>query len=148
MDYIKIQFGSDLDQLEEAISQSVEDLFHPLSPSFHPGPYVFRPQVDIYESDDEIMVLSELAGVKKEDLFVEIGLRTVKIFGRRREKLSRGAVRYHLAEIPYGHFERTLSLPTRIDVESVMATFHDGLLEIRLIKKPIADIRKITIQKG
>ncbi|MBU3930949.1 MAG: Hsp20/alpha crystallin family protein, partial [Proteobacteria bacterium] len=53
-----------------------------------------------------------------------------------------------LAEIPCGYFERSLALPALIDTESAVAVYRDGLLEIRLTKRPVDLIHKINIQSG
>jgi HSP20 family protein len=102
--------------------------------------------VDVCETADEILILSELAGVNREDLRIELGSKTVNIYGiRKEENLARNA-RYRLAEIPYGYFERSLSLPWPIDRERVEATLTEGLLQVRLVKLPIEKVRTISIR--
>jgi HSP20 family protein len=102
--------------------------------------------VDIYESPDEIMIVTDIAGVKTEDLYVEVHRRVLRIYGKRVPPAG-GNTRYHLAEIPYGYFERNLSLPLPIDTESIKATYADGLLQIRMAKLPLNRVRKISIQE-
>ena len=118
---------------------------NPLSTHFQ---QVWKPQIDVCETPEEIVVLADIAGVAREELHVEIGRRTVKISGRRRGKPLMENTRYSLAEIPYGYFERSLTIPAPIEMEIVSATYTDGLLQIRMPKAPLNKVHKIPIQKG
>ena len=82
------------------------------------------------------MITAELAGVNRDDIHLEISSQAVKISGKRAERVHGERSRYHLAEIPYGYFERTLSIASTIDTEGVTARHADGLLEIRIPKLP------------
>ncbi len=100
--------------------------------------------MDIYESPDEIMILVDIAGARREDLFLEIDQKVLRIYGKR-EKPVTGNTRYHLAEITYGYFERRLTLPCTVDTDSVKATYTDGLLQIWIAKLPLDKVRRISI---
>ncbi len=104
--------------------------------------------MDIYETPTEIVIQAEIAGIRSEDIHLEIGTRSVKISGVRETCPRGGEARYRLAEIPCGYFERTLSFTTPIDTEKAEAVYRDGLLEIRLTKRPLDRIQKISIQAG
>ena len=71
----------------------------------------WSPQMDIYETPEEIIVLAEIAGVDKDDLEVEINTKAVRISGCRSELPRTGNATFRLAEIQYGPFERILFLP-------------------------------------
>jgi HSP20 family protein len=104
--------------------------------------------MDIYETPETIVILAEIAGVRKEDVDVELNSRAVKISGTR-AGISPGAnATYRLAEIQYGAFERILYLPVPIDAENVTAVFTNGFLEIRLAKKPGDQPHKVPISEG
>jgi HSP20 family protein len=102
--------------------------------------------VDIYESPNEIMILVDIAGARREDLYLEIDQRLLRIYGKR-EKPVTGNTRYHLAEITYGYFERKLTLPYPVDTDSVKATYTDGLLQIWVAKLPLDKVRRVPIQE-
>ena len=100
---------------------------------------VWTPAVDMYETDDAIVVLFDLAGIEAEQTEVHAEPHMLTVRGMRRE---RHAPRqpdedrsYHALEIPYGRFERTLHLPPGTDASAASASYHDGLLEVRLPKK-------------
>lgn len=143
---IKIRFSDGLGDIDSEFRRSFDEVFRLINSTYTVFQNVWRPHVDIYEAPDEIMILIDIAGVRKEDLSVEIDRRILKIYGQR-EKPPAGNTRYHLAEITYGYFERKLTLPYPIDIDSVKATYTDGLLQIRMAKFPLNKICKISLQE-
>jgi HSP20 family protein len=148
MHTIKIRFGEDSGNLDSDIRKAVDEMFNLVNPRYNTCQRIWRPQMDILEAPGEIILIAEIAGAKREDLHVEIGHKTLKISGRRRIRPISEEARYRLVEIPYGYFERSLSLPTPIDTEHVDATYADGLLQIRMTKLPVDKKRKIPVQNG
>lgn len=148
MDYIKIKFTKESDQLSSDIGKGIEDMFRSMRPLFALPEGVWKPQMDIYETHEEIIILAEIAGVNKENLGVEINTRAVKIYGNRAEMPRVKNSTYRLAEIQYGRFERVLFLPAPIDTDKVIATYLNGLLQIRLAKLPPDRTHRIPIIDG
>ncbi|MFH1102564.1 MAG: Hsp20/alpha crystallin family protein [Pseudomonadota bacterium] len=150
MDYIKIRFGEDLERFSSEFEKTIQSIFRPrpISPMFATSERNWIPQMDIYETPDEIIILAELSGVKKEDLEVEINSKAAKIYGSRSPVSRLENSTYLLAEIQYGSFERVLFLPTPIDTDKVSASFSNGFLQIRLIKIPLVITHKIHIREG
>jgi HSP20 family protein len=150
MDYIKIRFGNGFDQLTSRLDKTFEEMFRPrpVSPMFRSSERTWNPQMDIYETPNEIIIQAEIAGVDKENLEVEINSKAVRIYGKRSEiPLVKNAT-YRLAEIQYGKFERILFLPTPVDTELVTSSYSNGFLRIRLSKLPVDVTHKITILDG
>lgn len=150
MDYIKIRFGGSLDKLGSEIEKTIEGMFRPraLNPTFNCSECAWKPQMDIYETPEAIVIIAEIAGVDKNDLDVEINSRAVKIFGKRLGSSPGANSTYRLAEIQYGTFERILYLPVPIDPDNVSAVFTNGFLEIRLAKQPLDKTHKVPILDG
>ncbi|OIP92342.1 MAG: heat-shock protein Hsp20 [Syntrophobacterales bacterium CG_4_8_14_3_um_filter_58_8] len=146
MDYIKIRFVENPEGVESEFHRTVEEMLRAAQPRFTLSRQRWRPQIDIYETREEIVILAEIAGVPREEINLEIGPRTVKISGAREGGPREEDARYRLAEIPCGHFERNLTLPVPIDMETVRAVCRDGILEIRLAKRPLDRVHKISIQ--
>ncbi len=115
MDYIKIRFGEDFDQLSSDLERTVEGMFRSMSPMFSLSERNWIPQMDMFETPDEIVVRAEVAGVDKENLEVEISSKALKIYGSRSERPCVENSTYRLAEIQYGKFERILYLPSPIN---------------------------------
>ncbi len=148
MDYIKIRFVDNPEGAESEFRRTLDEMLRVANPRFTLSRHRWRPQMDIYETGAEIVIQAEIAGIRSEEIHLEIGPRSVKISGIRESCPHGGDVRYRLAEIPCGYFERTLSLPALIDTETAAAIYRDGLLEIRLTKRPLDRIQKISIQAG
>ena len=148
MDYIKIKFTKKSDYLNSETGRAIEDMFRSMNPFFALSEGVWKPQMDIYETHEEIIILAEIAGVNKENLGVEINTRAVKIYGYRTEIPRVKNSTYRLAEIQYGKFERMLFLPAPIDTDKVTATYLNGLLQIRLMKLPPDRTHRIPIADG
>jgi HSP20 family protein len=123
MDFIKIKLVVMSIRAGSELGQAFEDMFRSMNPVFNLSERNWKPQMDIYESHDQILILAEIAGVRKEDLEVEINSRAVRIYGHRQQPQHGEKMSYRLAEIQYGRFERTLYLPAPIDAEKVSAAF-------------------------
>lgn len=147
MDFIKIRFGGDFDDLSSKIEKTIEGFFRPrsINPTFNCSECAWKPSMDIYETAEDIVIIAEVAGVAKEDLDVEINNRAVKIRGKRLGTPPDTSATYRLAEIQYGVFERVLYLPAPVDSNNVAASFTNGFLRIRLSKLPMEKTHKIAI---
>ena len=150
MDYVKIRLGDEFDRIGPQLERTLQDMFRtrPVGPMFACKDCGWVPQVDIYETEKEVFIWAELAGVEKEDLEVEVNNKAVRIAGRRKElpKPAHGA--YRLAEIRYGKFERVLYLPSPVDTEVVSSHFTNGFLAIRMLKLQMNKTHKIPISDG
>jgi HSP20 family protein len=144
MEFFKIRFGNDLDELTSKLEKTLEDMLG-IGPSFMLSERAWRPPMDMYETPEEVVILAEIGGVDKEDLEVEISSKAVRIQGRRVAPTSGPNYTYRLAEIQYGRFERILFLPSPINPDKVTAASKNGFLEIRLVKRPVDQSYKVPI---
>lgn len=145
MDYIKIRFGDNFSDFGSEIEKTIDDMFQAVSPIFNVAERLWKPQMDMYETPEEVIIIAEIAGVNKEKLEVEINSKAVRIYGMREVTPRIGGARYRLAEIQYGSFERILFLPAQIDPEIVSASYSNGFLQIRMAKMPLDKTYKIPI---
>jgi len=100
----------------------------------------WRPNIDVCESEDEITVKVELAGVSRRDLTIQYSAksRSLIVRGRRRDVELPGCrpSRSHQLEVYYGDFEREIRLPeVAIDPAGVQASFSEGMLFVRIPKR-------------
>jgi len=146
MSSIKVRFAKEIGYIDAEFRKSFDDMFRLFHSSFTVFHNIWSPQVDIYESPDEIIILADIAGVHKEDLYVEIDRRVLRIYGKRGKPITENT-RFHRAEITYGYFERKLILPLPVDTDSVSASYTDGLLQICIAKAPLEKIHKIPVQE-
>jgi HSP20 family protein len=135
MEQIKIRFGNDI-ETPTTEEKSFEDMFQSVNPMFCFSKRIWRPQMDIFETRDEIIIQAEIAGVCRENMMIEISNKAVKISGVRKSSQPDPTATYRLAEIQFGRFERVLYLPNVIDMEKVYASYANGFLELKLGKQP------------
>jgi HSP20 family protein len=145
MEYIKIRFSDDINQLDSKIEETIDDMFRSMKPIFSFSECIWKPHMDIYETTEEINVVAEIAGVNKDDLEVEISNRALKIYGDRAEMPRVENATYRLAEIQYGKFERILFFSVPVDTNKIIATYSNGFLQVRLGKLVVAGTYTIPI---
>jgi HSP20 family protein len=92
--------------------------------------------VDLAETEEALVVVVELAGLKKEDLSIWVAEGALRIAGRRREFLAPVVRRLNHVEIERGPFERCIPLPKGFSAADVRAELKDGLLIVNLYKQP------------
>lgn len=133
MEHIEIRFGDNIETIA-AEDKSFDDMFQSVNPMFCFSKRVWKPQMDIFETRNEIIIQAEMAGVRRGDIIIEVSNKAVKISGTRKSNQPDPTATYRLAEIQFGQFERVLYLPSVIDVEKVSALFSTGFLELTLGK--------------
>lgn len=133
MKHIEIRFGNHI-ETHSTNEKSFEEMFQSVNPMFCLSKRIWKPQMDIFETRNKIKIQAEIAGVRKEDIVIEVSNKAVKISGVRKCNQLEPTTTYRLAEIQFGRFERVLYLPSVIDIEKVSAAFSNGFLEISLGK--------------
>ena len=97
----------------------------------------WRPQTDMFETETEITVIMEVAGMTEEDIKIKLDREFLIVSGVRREKHGHFKNRqYHKMEIDYGPFERIVKLPNVVLDDNAEAKIQNGFLIINLIKGP------------
>jgi HSP20 family protein len=90
--------------------------------------------VDVYQTPDEIIIRSIVAGVRPDDLDISISRDMVTVRGTREEHKEVSEENYFHKELYWGSFSRTVLLPAEVEVEMAQASEKHGLLTIRLPK--------------
>ncbi len=93
----------------------------------------WRPSMDIYETDEALVVRLEIAGMQEEDFEIAISGRKLTIQGNRPDIPEKRA--YHQMEIHYGEFSLEIDLPFPINAEKSEAQYRNGFLHVRLPKE-------------
>jgi HSP20 family protein len=108
--------------------------------------HAWTPSVDVYETEDAVVVVLELAGVDADKTQVHAEPHALVVRGVRRERHATSTQRaYHTLEIPYGLFERIVHLPSGTDTSAAQANYRDGLLEITVPKRAPRQV-KISLE--
>jgi HSP20 family protein len=107
----------------------------------------WSPPVDVYETDDALVMKAELPGLSKDEIGIELKDNTLVIRGERKRQDEVKEDNYHRMERVYGAFQRSFLLPTTVDQEKVKASYKDGILELRLPKVAAAQPKRIAVSE-
>jgi len=104
------------------------------------------PAVDMYQTDNEVVVKAAIPGVKTEDVQINVTGEVLVIKGEMKEKEEVKEKAYHLREQRWGAFDRTLALPTDVVADKAKAEFENGVLTIILPKAEEVRPKSISIK--
>jgi HSP20 family protein len=107
---------------------------------------IWQPPVDIYETEDNIIIKAELPDVDQKDIEVHIEDNTLLLKGERKHVSEVKKENYHRIERYFGSFQRSFSLPANVHQEKVSATSDKGVLTITLPKKEEAKPKQIKVE--
>lgn len=90
--------------------------------------------VDVYSTDNEVVIKSTIAGVVPEDIDISINNDMLTIRGERQPETESRLEDYYYQECYWGGFSRSIILPVEVDADKVAASIKNGVLTIRLPK--------------
>jgi HSP20 family protein len=106
---------------------------------------VFRPRIDIYETDQGLVLAADLPGVKPQSLDVQLENRILTIHGRVEDDAPEGYGRLY-QEYEIGDFERQFTLAGDFDAEKVTANLENGVLRLTIPRAPEPQARRIDVK--
>ncbi len=95
----------------------------------------WSPSWDIYETEEDLIMLVEMAGVEIDDVDINVGRERVEFRGNRCRPSEREVTRIHHMEIDFGPYHQIIALPEPVDPNGATVTYRDGFLLIRLPKE-------------
>jgi HSP20 family protein len=104
--------------------------------------------IDVYQTPDEIIVESTIAGVKGDDIDVDVTSERVTIRGERRKETMTAEGDYFYQECFWGKFSRSVILPQEIDPDKAHSTIKNGVLTIHLPKLHRDRARKVKVREA
>ncbi|MCS7225254.1 MAG: Hsp20/alpha crystallin family protein [Armatimonadetes bacterium] len=107
-------------------------------------PGAWLPPVDIYETEDKLVLQAELPGFNKDQIHIDVTDDRVTIRGQR-ESERKDDRTYHLIERWDGQFERSFRLGVEVEADKAEAHYRDGILTVEVPKKEARKSRRITI---
>jgi len=120
------------------------------APSKEEAPDWFEPEgelaVDVYQTDNEIVIQSTIAGIKPEDLDISIENDTVSISGQRKNIVEDSGKNYFYQECFWGAFSREIILPEEVDGGRAEATMKEGVFTLRIPKIERQKIKKVKVR--
>jgi HSP20 family protein len=106
----------------------------------------WAPPVDIFETENDVVLKADVPEVKLEDIDIRLENGTLTLKGERRFEKAENSKGYHRIERGYGSFARVFTVPDSVDAEKVKADFKNGVLTITLPKKEIAKPRTVKVE--
>lgn len=129
--------------LREAMDRLLDDAFtHPVGADG----IAALPAIDLYETDDDVVVKAVLPGLKAEDVQISVTGDVFTLRGETRQESERKDATYHIREQRHGSFERSVRLPVNVQTDKAIAEFENGILTVTLPKSEAVKPRTITIK--
>lgn len=135
-------FG-DLMTLRQAMERLFEDAWVLPSRIFRAGTGYFP--VEVAEREDHFTVKAVLPGIAPENLDVSVSGNLLTIRGELKQPEAEKQATWHYREIPYGRFERRITLPAEVQVDQAEAIYEHGILTLRLPKAEAAKPKRIQV---
>ena len=105
----------------------------------------WRPVVDIFDTNNAIVIKAELPGIKKDDVSVDVKDNVLTIKGERSFSKEIKEENYYRKERSFGKFQRSFTLPEAIEPAGIKANFKNGVLEIEVPKAEEKKPKQISI---
>jgi HSP20 family protein len=107
----------------------------------------WAPAVDIYETENEVVLTAEIPGIEEKDIEIKVEDNTLTLKGERKFEKETKEENYHRIERAYGSFFRSFTLPAFVDQDKIEAEHESGVLKIRMPKRAELKPRKVKILK-
>ena len=135
----------DLSVLQERMNRLFEDAGRTYRGDEASATTTWSPAVDIFETENDIMVKAELPGIERKDITLNLDNNVLTLKGERKFEKETRQENYHRIERSYGGFSRAFSIPAIVDEEKIRADYKDGILSIALPKKDQVKPKEIRI---
>ena len=106
----------------------------------------FTPAVDIFEDAEALTLKAEVPGLKSEEVDIDVEKNVLTLRGERKLEKKETKDAYQRIERSHGRFARSFVLPDTVDAEKIDAKLVDGILTVRLPKRPAEVPRRITVK--
>lgn len=93
----------------------------------------WQPTMDVYRTKDGWLLKFELAGVRLDDVKLELSQRTVRLSGTRRDLICGHSCVHHTMEIAYSQFERSVELPCDLTKARIRSQISEGMLLVEIV---------------
>ena len=110
------------------------------------APRPWSPAVDIYETENELVLKADVPDVDPKDIDVRVENQTLTISGERKFEQENASKGFHRIERSYGSFVRSFAVPNAFDTDKIDAGFKNGVLSVTLPKKETAKPRQVKVE--
>jgi HSP20 family protein len=103
------------------------------------------PAVDVWETDDELVLAFDLPGIPEDKITVELDDNILTVSGERERTQEHSSDRFYRFERRYGTFSRSMTLPAGVTESDIAANYKDGVLEVRVPKPEEQKPKRIRV---
>ena len=133
--------------LREAMDQLFDDAFtRPFSLMRNGGSNWSSPAIDMYQTDNDVVVKAALPGIKANEVQINVNNDLLTIRGESTQEEEKKDKSWHIREQRWGAFERSVRLPTGVIADKAKADFDNGILTITLPKSEEVKPKTITVK--
>jgi HSP20 family protein len=137
---------NDVSAFQDRINQLFDDSFPAAAPADDSSLQgKWNPVVDVFDTEDAIVVHAELPGLTKEEISVEVKGSVLILKGEKCECVYIDSDSYHQQERCFGVFQRSFSLPAEVDFSRIQATFINGVLELNIPKPEVQKTIRVAV---
>lgn len=130
--------------LREAMDRLFDDAFtRPIS--LRDGDWT-SPAVDMYQTDDEVVVKAAIPGFKADEVQINVTGDVLTLRGETKHEDEKKDKAWHIREQRWGSFERSIALPTEVTADKAVADFENGILTITLPKAEEVKPKTISVK--
>ncbi|HET7009622.1 MAG TPA: Hsp20/alpha crystallin family protein [Anaerolineales bacterium] len=131
--------------IRDMMDRFIEDSFGTARGSFD-GEGFMSPPVDMYQTDDDVIVKATLPGFKPEEINISVTGDTLSLRGETTAESEVKEATYHMRERRFGSFSRSLRLPSAVVAERAKADFENGILTLTLPKAEEVKPKTISLK--
>ena len=143
---LRKQWSEVVISIQRDMGRLMDEVVSRKPPAVRFSPRTWQPAIDVFETDTEVVVLVELAGLKEEEIEVTVHNGVLTVRGERKD-IKQGIKRtYSQMEILWGPFERNIALPANVNVDQIKAFYEAGILEVVLPKRDEKKPRRVDIR--
>jgi HSP20 family protein len=146
MPIVRFEPFQDLPATQKDFNRFISEGFSRLFGGGEPSTRTWAPPVDIYETDNALVLKADLPGVDPKDVEIRVENGVLYLKGERKFEKEVKEEDYHRVERSYGAFTRSFSLPSSINTEQVKAEYKDGQLTLTMPKREEAKPKTVKIE--
>lgn len=132
--------GRDLSSLQGDVNRLFSSFFG------DQGSMRWAPAMDLVERDDAYELTTDLPGLTRDDVSIEVENNVLTISGERKQEREETRGSYYRAERAYGRFSRSVTLPEGVNPDDIQASFEDGVLRLQVPKPAQRKPHRVQIQ--
>ncbi|MCX9009978.1 MAG: Hsp20/alpha crystallin family protein [Candidatus Methanoperedens sp.] len=105
-----------------------------------------QPSIDIVETDKEVIARAEMPGIEKENIKINLTEDSLEISAETKQEEEKKEKGYVYREMRSGSYYRAITLPSPVDADNALASYKNGILEIKMPKKEVKEKKEVKVE--